>query len=228
MSLILNIDTATSVANVSIAENGIVLSHLTNDRQKDHAGFLQPAIKSILLESNRSLTQLSAVSVVTGPGSYTGTRVGLASAKGLCYGLKIPLLGINTLEALAFSAIQNGGIDSKALIAPMIDARRMEVFTAVYDIGLNQILPPSCMILDNLSFNSFLIERNVVFVGDGITKWQNVCAHNNASFSSELIDINALGLLSYDKFIKNEFVDIAYSEPLYLKEFFPISKIKGG
>src|ERR1700761_8249865 len=140
MSLILNIDTATETAHLSIAKNGTVLQQLFNEDQKGHAAFLQPAIKKILAEQSLLINEIDAIAVTEGPGSYTGLRIGMASAKGLSYALRKPLITVNTLEAMARSAVDvlaRNPIDSKEiLLCPMIDARRMEVFTAIYNMEL--------------------------------------------------------------------------------------------
>jgi len=225
MSLILNIDTVDRIAKVSIAENGETIDFLTNDNQKDHAGFLQTGIKTILQKLGISLKDLAAVSVVAGPGSYTGIRVGLASAKGLSYTLKIPLIGINSLELLAFSVNFETNND-ETLIAPMIDARRSEVFTAVYDSSMKIILPSCNMILEKSSFGTILDKFNVIFIGSGKIKWQAICDHKNSLFFLPEVKKNGLELLSHKNFIEKKFIDIAYSEPFYLKEFVSTSKTK--
>src|SRR2546423_5943119 len=138
MAFILNIDTALEEACISLAENDRIIKYAINDNQKDHATWLQPAIKNLFEESGIKTDQLHAVGVSNGPGSYTGLRVGLSTAKGLCYALKIPLITICSLEVIAFSAKR----EATELICPMIDARRMEIFTAVYDKTLAQIVTP--------------------------------------------------------------------------------------
>src|SRR5665647_1745116 len=153
MALILNIDTATESAIISISEKDKIIDSVTNSNQKDHASFLQPAIKNLLQKADLSINKLNAIAVTAGPGSYTGLRVGMASAKGLCYALKIPLITINTLEVMALSSLKQIH-DPSALYCPMIDARRMEVFTAVYDHHLTEIIKPCSMILDCLLYTS--------------------------------------------------------------------------
>jgi tRNA threonylcarbamoyladenosine biosynthesis protein TsaB len=224
MSLILNIDTATEIAHVSIARDGFVLQDAFNNDQKNHAGFLQSAIKKILQDAKILITEIDAVAVTEGPGSYTGIRIGMASAKGLCYALNKPLITINTLEAMANSAVQElrqqPSFNMSALLCPMIDARRMEVFTAVYDIALMNILMPSAVILDNSSFKSILDSHFVNFFGSGSKKWKVECNHKNAFFPDVTITAAALSSLSINKFNQNSFTSIAYSEPLYIKEFY--------
>jgi tRNA threonylcarbamoyladenosine biosynthesis protein TsaB len=218
MSLILNIDTATEAAHVSFAKNGTVLHSLSNTSQKDHAAFLQTAIQQLLPIAGFTLKDIDAVAVTSGPGSYTGLRVGMASAKGLCYALNKPLILINMLEVLALS-VQKDYTEKELLFCPMIDARRMEVFTALYDYSLNTVLPPSAKILDQQSFLAELEHNKIVFIGNGVAKWQAVCNHVNALFSNTSPLFTAMAGLSHAQFLKNNFADLAYAIPFYLKDF---------
>lgn len=231
MALILQIDTATEAATVSIARDGKLIDFKENINQKDHAAFLQPAVKDLLSRQQIGINELNAVSVVAGPGSYTGLRVGLASAKGLCYTLDLPLIMLNTLEVMALSAIihlmKSGDIhdDSDILFCPMIDARRSEVFTAVYDPVLNVIHPPEAMVLSENSFINFLDKSIVVFSGNGATKIEKMLQHQNMRILPSSIDISATSILSDAAFSVNNFADVAYSEPYYIKSFYsPSSK----
>ncbi|MEO6550912.1 MAG: tRNA (adenosine(37)-N6)-threonylcarbamoyltransferase complex dimerization subunit type 1 TsaB [Ferruginibacter sp.] len=222
MSMILNIDTAIDIATVSIAKNGQLIGRLSNAQQKDHGGFLQPAIQRLLRDSALSIHELDAIAISAGPGSYTGLRVGMASAKGLSYALKKPLITINTLEILAWAAISeraSAAMTSSGLYCPMIDARRNEVFTAVYDKNLQRVLAPSALILDKDSFAKTLLNSEVVFFGNGSPKWKTLCENISAIFI-ELLD-NHLGMcqLSFRRFQSQSFADLAYSDALYLKEF---------
>jgi tRNA threonylcarbamoyladenosine biosynthesis protein TsaB len=222
MSLILNIDTATEIAQVSITRDGIVLKDAVNKDPKEHAAFVQPAIKSIMAITGIALAEIDAVAVMVGPGSYTGLRVGMASAKGLCYALNKPLLAINTLESMAMAAIITGDLDDKKLLCPMIDARRSEVFTAIYDHSLNVLLAPEALILDENSYSAFLERHPVVFFGNGSEKWKAICKHANAEFQCINIDSAAMALLSFKKYSDKTslFTDPAYLDPLYIKEFY--------
>lgn len=220
MNLILNIDTSGNTAHVSLAEDGKVIADLFNKDQKDHAAFLQPAIKNILQKTDISIHDINAICVTFGPGSYTGLRVGMASAKGLCYSLNIPLITISTLEVLAQTAINSISENRFLLFAPMIDARRMEVFTALYDADLQPVMPPKNMIIETTSFQSYLNNQKIIFSGDGSHKWKQICNHSNAEFFDISLSSHSLGILSYQKFIRKEFSDVAYTVPLYLKEFY--------
>jgi tRNA threonylcarbamoyladenosine biosynthesis protein TsaB len=222
MSLILNIDTATEIAQVSIARDGVVLKDAINKDAKEHAAFVQPAIKHIMNMAGIGLSEIDAIAVMAGPGSYTGLRVGMASAKGLCYALNKPLLAINTLESMAMAVVIAGGLDEKKLLCPMIDARRSEVFTAIYDHSLNILLAPKALILDENSYAVFLDKDPVVFFGNGSDKWKTICKHPNAEFQCVNIDSAPMAFLSYKKFSDKipQFSDPAYLEPLYIKEFY--------
>lgn len=222
MSIILNIDTSIETASISIAGNGVIMSSLINTIQKEHASFLQIAIKKILADAALDIKKIDAIAVTNGPGSYTGLRVGLASAKGLCYALNKPLITIGTLNALAVAAIDDSksGIPSASLFCPMIDARRMEVYTAVFDMKMTEIQPPCAMVLDKNSLEQILTNNQVFFVGSGADKWKNIVNSENAGFIKDLGIINSISKLSYDKFLNSHFTDLTYSEPLYIKEFF--------
>ena len=222
MSLILHIDTATEEAHVSIGRDGVVLKSLFNRSQKDHASFLQPAVQQLAKETGIILNDIDAVAVTAGPGSYTGIRVGMASAKGLCYSLKKPLLTLVSLEILAASALQQISVqsgDETILLCPMIDARRMEVFTAIYDTGLINIIPPSAMVLDENSFSSHLSKTRIFFFGSGSAKWAGLCKDPNASFITTSLLPEAMNLLAYKMYAAGRFAELAKSQPLYLKEF---------
>jgi tRNA threonylcarbamoyladenosine biosynthesis protein TsaB len=223
MSLILSIDTATDNASVSISKEGAIIAEVSNAAQKDHGGYLQPAIKSMLITSGISIDQIDAIAISAGPGSYTGLRVGLSSAKGLCYALNKPLIALGTLEILAYAAIMEtdtGNLNSNRLFCPMIDARRMEVFTALYNSTLQPTLEPCALVLNEGSFANSLLKNQVLFFGNGAQKWKQICSHKNALFVSILSNTLAMNKLAYEKFNQNDFADLAYCEPLYLKEFF--------
>ena len=219
MSIILNIDKKKKKAHVSIANDAIIVDVLYSGLQKEHASFLQPAIQQLMKNTGISLTDIDAVAVTAGPGSYTGLRVGMASAKGLCYALSKPLITINTLQMMAKSGILAfPEMDDSLLLAPMIDARRMEVFTAVYDSALKTHLEPTALILDELSYKKELAGK-VLFFGSGSIKWQKLCAHQNALFNNFENSPEALSILSFKYYLANNFADLAYTAPLYLKEF---------
>lgn len=226
MALILNIDTALDSAYISLAENQKGLGHTINETTKDDAAWIQPAISRLIKDTGRNLAELAAVGVSIGPGSYTGLRIGLATAKGLCFALRIPLVTINTLEVMAFSAINEikaqapDLVTGDLLVCPMIDARRMEVFTAVYSSSLAEIYEPQARVVDALSFEELLGRQKMLFLGNGSIKFQSVCQNANAIFKKLGLNPFALSALTYKNFIGNNFATLAYAEPLYLKEFF--------
>lgn len=215
--ILLCINSAVSTASVAVAKGNLLLGKKICVDQKQHASFLQPAIKELLAEVNMNIHDLSAIAVTNGPGSYTGLRIGMATAKGLCYALNIPLLTIGTLELMAFAAKEQ--LQSSFYLCPLIDARRMEVFTALYTGDLKNLLAPQAMILTENSFSEMLIENKIIFFGNGAAKWQQLCTNENAHFES--IEWDAAFLISpaQHAFAKKEFRSLAYAVPLYLKEF---------
>lgn len=215
MSLILNIDTALETASVCIAKDGKAVQSAGNDNQKDHAAWLHTAVSDIIKKSGYRISQLEAVAVSIGPGSYTGLRVGLAAAKGLCYALHIPLLAINTLEMIALSVKE----EAADLICPLVDARRMEVYVAVYDVELREKYSPVAMVIEANSFASFLATHKILFCGSGHRKVQAMISSPNALYSNTISNAEHLAQLSQHYFQLKEFADLAYTEPLYIKEF---------
>jgi tRNA threonylcarbamoyladenosine biosynthesis protein TsaB len=215
VALILNIETAVDSASVCLAKTGEVIAEKIHPHPRDTASWIQPAIKEILLAQNINANALNAVAVSAGPGSYTGLRVGMATAKGLCFALKIPLITLNTLKIMATAHPNPDG-----LLCPMIDARRMEVFTAVFDKDLNEIVKPCNMILNDQSFVEILADQKIFFFGNGSLKFQALINHKNAVFSAvdhSSADMTNLAQIAFDK---QQFADLAYSEPNYGKEFF--------
>lgn len=189
---------------------------LSNPLQKDSASWIQTGVRQLMEIANIQLQQLSAVSISAGPGSYTGLRVGMATAKGLCYALNIPLVTINTLKMMAVAA-QNEETD---LICPMIDARRMEVFTAIYDKSLEEIISPHNIILDENSFGEILKNKKILFFGNGSTKFEALIKSTNAGFKQIEANAKQLVTLSFAAYKQRLFADLAYSEPFYGKAFY--------
>jgi len=225
MSLLLNIDTTGETAIVNVAEDGNVLFEITNSLQHNHAAFVQPAVQQLLVTAGIQVSDIAAVAVSHGPGSYTGIRVGMASAKGLCYAAGKPLIVVNQLEILAKDCIDAMDKESgPTLVVPMIDARRMEVFTAAYDKLLSEVIVPAAMILEPGSFSNVLLNHHVVFTGSGVAKWQQLCDHPNASFTTPVNKGLAFSHLSFKKFSENDSVNLTYAEPLYIKDFFSPAK----
>jgi tRNA threonylcarbamoyladenosine biosynthesis protein TsaB len=218
MAIILNIDTAIETASISMARDGKPLLSAVNERQKDHGTWLHPAIKKMMEEAGPEMSKLEAIAVTIGPGSYTGLRIGLAAVKGLCFALQIPLIPVNTLEMMAYATRDN----ASALLCPLIDARRMEVFTAIYDNELRQILEPKAMIIDATSFASILLSNKIIFSGNGSKKLKAVFtdSYPNAQFSDKVAVADDMAPLAERYFRENKFTDVAYVEPVYMKEFY--------
>jgi tRNA threonylcarbamoyladenosine biosynthesis protein TsaB len=216
MSLILNIDTAHNRASVCLSKDGNVLQLSLSENQKDHASWLHTEIAELLQRSGYAIKDLNAVAVSIGPGSYTGLRIGLSAAKGFCYALNIPLITVNSLKIIAFAVRDEGG----HIICPLIDARRMEVFTAIYDKELNETVSPHAMLINEKSFASILSSGKILFCGNAVQKLQPLISNSNAFFSNTPADASQLARLSIDCFIKKDFADLAYTEPLYVKEFY--------
>ena len=230
MALLLNIDTATEYAGICISEDNKVIGKEENSEQMNHAGFVQAAIQRLLLKTSIKSASIEAVSVTNGPGSYTGLRVGLSSAKGLCYAWKKPLILINTLEVMALAAIEETENKKtslgKLLFCPMIDARRMEVFTALYDQALAPIVHPCAMIVNTDIFAAELQNSSIIFSGSGSLKLKAWLDHPNAICTDVKHNTSHLASLAAKAFAVKNFCDLAYSEPFYLKEFYNPITIK--
>jgi tRNA threonylcarbamoyladenosine biosynthesis protein TsaB len=235
--MLLLIDTSQEIGTTALCNGAEVLFSEENKIAKEHASWLHQAIGRILSEAGITVRDLEAVAVVSGPGSYTGLRVGMAAAKGFCYALKIPLITQNTLRVMAESMISHAG-EKQALICPVIDARRDEVFTAMYQLNtanrqpptanqlstancqLSTILPPQAMILDKAAFESELARNPVIFFGTGAEKWKKITNSPNALFYPQPSLIQAFAILAQEDFTSKNWADPVYSEPVYLKEFF--------
>ena len=216
MNLILNIDTALDKASVCLAKEGNALCISFNEDQKDHSSWLHTEIAALLKRNGNEMKDLDSVAVSIGPGSYTGLRIGLAAAKGFCFALNIPLIIVTSLKIIAF-AVKD---EADHIICPLIDARRMEVFTAMYDKELKETVSPHALLIDEKSFASILSSAKILFCGNGVQKLQSIISNSNAFFSTTIADASHLAHLSFDCFTKKEFADLAYAEPLYIKEFY--------
>lgn len=216
MAFLLHIDTALETASVCLSDNEKVISLALNEKQKDHAAWLHPAILDLAQEAGIGIRDLEAIGISIGPGSYTGLRIGLSAAKGLCYALNIPLITVGTLDMMAH-AIEENNAD---LICPLIDARRMEVFVAVYNKSWQKIVQPSALIVDNNSFSNLLLTYKIAFCGNGSSKLQSVLCHDNAMFIQCNATASHLASIVYDNWMKKEFANLAYTEPFYIKEFY--------
>lgn len=219
MANILNIDTSTDVCSVALTSEGMVLEHREDYEGQNHAKVLSSFVNDMLTYATPRGIKLDAVAVSMGPGSYTGLRIGLSEAKGLCFGADVPLIGISTLELLVVTVMFKEFWDDDVLFVPMIDARRKEVFTGVYNLALDKIMQPQPLILDENSFQEFA-DKKMVFIGNGSDKAKDIIKLPNAKFISgikpEAVNMMALAERA---FRNNDFIDVAYSTPQYLKEF---------
>lgn len=222
MAVIINIETSTRVCSAAVTAEGTVLHHFEDFEGRNHAALLSDFVKGCLDFIAEKEIKADAVAVSMGPGSYTGLRIGMSEAKGLCYALDIPLIGINTLELMATRVMfSTDSVDPESILVPMIDARRMEVYTAAYDFGLSQLIEPQPLILDENSYADILATgRPVLFFGDGMEKSKSVITAPNAVFVPD-VDPVAVDMvaLAERNFAQRKFIDLAYSVPTYLKEF---------
>jgi len=222
MAVILNIETSTNVCSVALTAEGMVLTHHEDFEGRNHAALLSGFIKRCLDFLAEKELKLDAVAVSMGPGSYTGLRIGLSEAKGLAYALEIPLIGISTLKLMAVSVMFSGvELPEDAIFVPMIDARRLEVYTAAFDMSLAELMPAKPVILDENPYTELLATgRPVLFFGNGMDKSIDYLREPNARFIHDInpiaVDMLALADLAYSR---REFLDIAYSVPEYLKDF---------
>ncbi len=216
MAILLCLETSTTNCSVSIVKESITLSlREDNSKSYSHAERLHTFISEVLLDAGVSKNEVDAVAVSKGPGSYTGLRIGVSAAKGLCFALDIPLISIDTLQPLALQVNEQEGV-----IIPLLDARRMEVYTAVFNTSFSKIEETQALILDENSFSDYLNEGKVFFIGNGNEKFQAICNHPNAVFiNDKLPSANQMGGLANDKYKKSDIENVAYFEPYYLKDF---------
>ena len=216
MGLILSIETATKTCSVCLARDGVEVLTITEDSGNySHAEKLNGFIQHLFNETGYVLSDLDAVSISEGPGSYTGLRIGTSTAKGFCYALDIPLIAVNSLKALAALTSTESEI-----ICPMFDARRMEVYSALFNRQLEEVEETKAVVIDADSYQDFLVNDEVVFVGPGAEKCREILMHPNAQFDLGT-SVSAKGMiaLAERKFQLKDFVDVAYFEPFYLKDF---------
>jgi len=214
---LLHIDTTGEQAVVCLSEDGRMLAATINQVPRDHASFVHTAIQALCKKTSLHLRDIHGVVVSNGPGSYTGLRVGLSTAKGICYALDKKLILVSSLELLAAEAIIQVTNEAGAVI-PLIDARRMEVFTAVYDNHRQVVTQPHALILNGLTFNEYLDQGPVAFIGDGMDKFRKICTHAQARFLNRLAPGIMLSKLGHDQYVSERFDDVGHAEPFYLKE----------
>lgn len=217
--MILQLETSTKVCSVALSQNGKLMAYRTHiDEQYTHAEKLHVLVQEVMDETGTAFPDLSAVAVSKGPGSYTGLRIGVSSAKGWCYGMQIPLIGISTLEALAHGFIQEHQPFS-GVLCPMIDARRMEVYTAMFDVQGKQLTEVEALIIDANSYHDALEKGPVHCFGDGAPKITEALAHSELYITDFLPDARWMTTLAENAIHEKQFEDVAYFQPFYLKSF---------
>lgn len=216
MALILALETTTTNCSVALGLDGkcIAIKEL-NAKQYSHSEKLHLFIQSVLAEQHYSIAQLDAVAVSQGPGSYTGLRIGVSAAKGLCFSADIPLIAIDTLTLLAAQATDK----TYQHIVPMLDARRMEVYTALFDGNAQKLTPTEAKILDEEAYADILAKGKTLFIGNGAEKFNQICQHPEADFREAYPSAREMLSLAEEKYQKSDTVDVAYFEPYYLKDF---------
>ena len=216
MAIILCLETATTNCSVSISNSGKVISLKEDFNDKySHSERLHCYIDDVISESNITLEELDAIAVSKGPGSFTGLRIGVSAAKGLCVSLDIPLISVNTLESMSHQVK-----DTLHTIIPMLDARRMEVYSAVFSGNKEQIRETKAEILDQDSFSEFIRGENIYFIGNGVRKYKELCPYKNSTFlEDKLPSANEMAMIAEDRYLKKKFENVAYFEPYYLKDF---------
>ena len=219
MASILLIETSTSVLSVALARDGAVVHERICREPRMQASLTAPLVKEVLDEAGLRMADCDAVCVSSGPGSYTGLRVGVSTAKGLCFGASKPLIAIGTLDILAASCLSERSEESPAFIVPMIDARRMEVYTAVYSAEGERLTPVEAKIIGPESFADYLDRGEVLFVGDGALKCKEVIGHPNARFKEAWPLARDMAKPAQKAFEEGKFENLAYFEPFYLKDF---------
>lgn len=220
MSCILHIETSTEVCSVAVSQDGASIFSQEDFKGPSHATTLGVFVDEALSFADSHAIPVDAVAVSSGPGSYTGLRIGVSMAKGICYAKDIPLIGLPTLEVMCVPVLLFRDLPDDALLCPMIDARRMEVYAAVYDRALRPLRPTSADIVDEHSYTEFLADRPVYFFGNGSAKCREVLQHPNAHFIENIHPLAKwMFPLAEKANARQEFKDVAYFEPFYLKEF---------
>lgn len=231
MSYILNIETATEVCSVAVSKGNEIIFYKEETKGPSHAVLLGVFVNDAVNEMRARNIQLDAVAVSCGPGSYTGLRIGVSEAKGLCYGMDIPLIAINTLKIMAQGIVNNTNLAEDIVLCPMIDARRMEVYDLLLDKNLKELRATSADIIDENSFSEILKYKEIVFFGNGAAKCKEVLPKQNTVFVDGVYPkASDMVVLANEAYKNRDFVDVAYFEPFYLKEFVattPKNKILG-
>jgi tRNA threonylcarbamoyladenosine biosynthesis protein TsaB len=225
MAKILCLETSTEVCSVSIVDGGRVVDFREELSGQNHSRLLTVFISDLLSSNQLKSSDFAAVAVSEGPGSYTGLRIGVSAAKGICFGAGIPLIAINSLEAMASHVVENSDkygltFQTNDLLVPMIDARRMEVFTALYDLELHEILPVEAKVIDSASYDQLTVDHRLFVFGNGSGKCKPVLNASPFHYIDGVVASSLnMGTIANRKFEDNVFVDVAYFEPFYLKDF---------
>ncbi len=220
MALILNFDTSTKICSVALTEEEKILSFRENNEGRNHASLLTVFIDEVLKEAGKSASELDAIAVSKGPGSYTGLRIGISTAKGMAYALDIPVMAIPTLKIMAHGYLSLHSVEENTLLCPMIDARRMEVYTEFYTRNLKVFREAGADIIEPHSYRDIRKDHKMIFFGDGAAKCQNVL-EGKEIIIDKTYNISSLHmpLLSKEYFEQRNFENVAYFEPFYLKDF---------
>lgn len=227
MSRILCVDTSSFICSVSVFENLSLISSNSSELEKSHSKLIIQLIDQSLKDAKIKINEVDAFAVSMGPGSYTGLRIGVSTIKGLCYSLEKPLISINTLEILSKSALNHINNYNDFFICPMIDARRMEVFTKMLDNDFNEVENDKALILDDKSFNDICGGKSIYFFGDGSNKFQKITNNKNFHFIDNIISSSKhMGELANIKYENNKFENLTTFEPFYIKDFFIVNKNK--
>lgn len=220
MALILSLETSTTVCSVALHDNGKLIASAEMHKEQSHASKLAVLIDQVVNLADVSMNALQGVAVSEGPGSYTGLRIGVSTAKGLCFALGIPLISVGTLTLLAKQMQVKPILDNNPWLCPMIDARRMEVYCQLFDREVNALQDIEAKVIDEESFKEPLANHRIIFFGDGAAKCKSAIIHPNAFFVDAIVpSAKELGILASEKFLRNELEDLVTFEPLYLKEF---------
>jgi tRNA threonylcarbamoyladenosine biosynthesis protein TsaB len=216
---LLFLETATEVCSVALSKGIEIVSSVFSNTGNSHIEHLFPYIEQILEESACKMSELDGVALSIGPGSYTGLRIGASAAKGICYALNIPLIGVSTLQSIVFGAFKPHNTEERVWYCPMIDARRMEVFTALFDHTCKAITQVESKIMDEYSFAEELENRIIYFCGNGMPKCKQVLHHSNARFIDAPLSAAHMLHPALLKYEKKQFENVAYFEPFYFKEY---------
>lgn len=221
MAVILNIESSGSASSVALSVDGNVEWRAVEREAMHQATDLAPFVAQAMEEVTRKELKIDAVAVSTGPGSYTGLRIGMSLAKGLAFGLDVPLIGVETLKLIAVKAMfRNLNFTGDEILVPMVDARRMEVYTAAYDFRLDALIPPQAMIITEDSFRELPQDRQIWFMGDGAAKTRDVIKLPNAHWMDDVLPMAAdMVALAEKSFREKDFIDLAYSVPFYIKDY---------